>query len=241
MNYQEDRREQSKPVIIHQSLSNSDIIALLRDSNYFIRFSSTVIKDSCIFPSSSVAFLIVDDVFNSRRQTCLPQSTRLASTNEQGEHNDSDRSTELLNRMEKFSRLHQRCFVILRYSVFDSFATESLQNIQLKFLESRLQVIPVLNDNGQSVVEAMLNIAKVMCKPVSEVLKERLESIQASFKSSVTLMHETLKMLDLSPEEINLVQDGIGSLKKLILATEQDLLDCGLSREVVVRIQRFFS
>lgn len=152
MNYQDDRREQAKPVIIHQSLSNSDIITLLRDSNYFIRFSSTVIKDSCIFPSSSVAFLIVGDVFNSRRQM-YPQSTRLASVNEQEKHDDSDRCTELLNRMEKFSKLHQRCFVILRYSVFDSFTTESLQNIQLKFLESRLQVIPALSNNGQSVVD----------------------------------------------------------------------------------------
>lgn len=119
-----------KAAILDRALSNTIIADFLRRNNYLVRFSNSVIRYTCIFPSSGVAFLIV---FNDQLSPPL----------------DNENDQKLLNDIHKFYKLHKTCYVILEQQQDKlkdrHFEVELIHSLQRKYLCDRLQFIPVPN------------------------------------------------------------------------------------------------
>lgn len=212
-----------KAAILDRALSNTIIADFLRRNNYLVRFSNSVIRYTCIFPSSGVAFLIV---FNDQLSPPL----------------DNENDQKLLNDIHKFYKLHKTCYVILEQQQDKlkdrHFEVELIHSLQRKYLCDRLQFIPV--PNIKTVVQVMMNIDKLRSKSSVDILSQRFKNFVSSVIGN-TNMVQTLLSTSLTESQINWVQDDVGSLRNLVAMRSQDLLDFGLSSETVSKIISFFT
>ncbi|XP_053409048.1 protein SPO16 homolog [Mercenaria mercenaria] len=211
------------PVIIHQSMSHTDYATILRQKQLKVRVSDGVIPGTVIFPLSGVAFLIIP----------LSQATI-----QDPENKCIQLSQELIDRVEKFLHIHRKCYMLCQAPLHGQSERNVFSMIQRKYLDTRLNMIPV--HNATEAVKSMLTIAKALCKPVSDILHERLQSvIKEQLQNDV--MTAALKQLGLSNHECQVIEDGLGSLSKLVAASREELLDCSLDSTTVDKILQFFN
>ncbi|XP_063423346.1 protein SPO16 homolog [Mytilus trossulus] len=205
------------PVILNQSLQGSGWDKVLRQHRMKIRGSNSTIENSVIFPKSGVAFLVI------------PLSSCTIG--------QFDIKHEVLQLTEKFTQLHARGYALMLASLHSEREMRICSEIQTKFLETKLQMIAIHNvDEG---IQAMINIAKVLCKPTSDVMFRRLDELAHHFSIDDTTK-SALEQLGLSEHQIHILQDCLGSLANIVKANKEDLLDCSLDSETADKMIKFF-
>ncbi|XP_041371910.1 protein SPO16 homolog [Gigantopelta aegis] len=205
------------PVIIHQSLEHTELGKFLAQKRFKLRISETVTPYSIIFPKSGVAFLYVNlspSLWNS-------ESEQLKQ--------------DFINSIDKFVQVHRNCYFLAQASQYGEKEFKLLSAIQLHYLLTTLQIVPI--HNASDGVKAMINIAKLLCKPVSDLMNERFRIL---LQNQTATVPSILKQLHLDDHQIQMLQDGVGSLATLASATRDDLLDCCLDSATANRILEFF-
>ncbi|XP_046580985.1 protein SPO16 homolog [Haliotis rubra] len=207
------------PVILHQSLEKSEISRLLRQKNFKIRNSESVTSNSIIFPMSGVAFMILDlkDVIRDSPEG----GTR----------------TEVWESIDKFVQVHRRCYILAQAPCHAEQEQCVFSAIQEKYMTSPLQMIPVHTPTES--IQAMLNIAKLLCKPMGEVVTRRFQGLLTQ-QLSGDVTGAALTQLGLTEPQIQFIQDGIGNLAQLATASRDDLLNCSLDTDTADRILDMF-
>ncbi|KAK3713000.1 hypothetical protein QZH41_014109 [Actinostola sp. cb2023] len=172
------------PVIVNVSLSNSEVCRLL-EKNHKMRVSDTTGEDTVIFPLSSVAFLLLN-------------SSDIMTRNDDG---NSRLDANIMKRIERFQQIHRNCYVIVTSNMMSAKQLQCLVALQERFSQ-HLGFIPVCNSKES--VNCMTNIAKVTCKPLSNVIKERLQNLQSSTIIESVVLH-ILSNLGLTLHDILLI------------------------------------
>lgn len=205
------------PVILNQSLQGSAWDKVLRQNRMKIRGSNCTIENSVIFPKSGVAFLVI-----SLSSCTIGQF---------------DIKHDVLQLTEKFTQLHARGYALMLASLHSEREMRICSEIQTKFLNTKLQMIAIHSvDEG---IQAMINIAKVLCKPTSDVMFSRLDELAHNFSIDNTT-ESVLAQLGLSEHQIHILQDCLGSLANIVKANKEDLLDCNLDSETADKMINFF-
>ncbi|XP_060552727.1 protein SPO16 homolog [Ruditapes philippinarum] len=210
------------PVIIHHSMLKTEYETIFRQKQLKVRVSNGVIPGSVVFPLSSVAFLIVPV---SRATTLDPE-------------NNIQLSQELIERVDNFLKVHKNCYMLCQAPLHGQNEKQVFAMIQRMYLNTRLNMIPV--HNAMEGVKTMFTIAKGLCKPVSDILNERLEQVVKEQKKS-DFMTAALKQLGLTNHECQVIEDSLGSLRNLATASREDLLNCSLDSNTVDKLLQFFN
>lgn len=176
--------------------------------------STGTLPHMCLFPQSSVAFMIVpvNKTLTSWPPTDKPQL-----------HED------LLKNFAEFTKLKHKCFVLLCSAVHGADEQQVLSLLQQHFLCDRLNFLPV--HNSKECVECMINIAKVSCKPLSDVIRGRFERVQQQFLSEENIA-AIVRGMAIEEAKCGLVLDGCQGLSGMAKATQRDLQDCNIDASV---------
>ena len=169
--------------------------------------STGTLPHTCLFPQSSVAFMVV------------PVSETLSSW----PPNDRPQLREnLLKNLTEFCKLKHKCFVLLCSAVYGTNEQKVLSLLQEQFFSEPLSFLPV--HNSKECTECMISIAKVSCKPLSDVIRERFERVQQQFftEESITAI---VNGMGIEQAKCGLVLDGCQGLSGLAKASQRDLQD----------------
>ncbi|XP_020917436.1 uncharacterized protein LOC110254739 [Exaiptasia diaphana] len=209
------------PVIVNISLSNSEVCRLLRSGkNNKVRLSENTGEDVIIFPLSSVAFFLL----NSGKIIDSTDGFKTINAN-------------LVERLEKFNQIHRHGYVIISLNTQPVQQFELLILLQERFSKVHLNFIPV--SSSIESVQCMDNIAKVTCKPLIDVIKERLQKLQSSAISESVIL-QILSSLGLNMHDCSVLHDGCQSIANIAMATEEELMDYSLDHETAKKIVSFF-
>lgn len=85
----------------------------------------------------------------------------------------------------------------------------------------------------------MQNITKVTCKPICEVIEQRMVALKKEIESEGSVL-EILKRLGLTESESMMVLDGCGGLSGMAKTSYEDLMDLNLPTITVGKIMRLF-
>ncbi|XP_076455914.1 protein SPO16 homolog isoform X2 [Babylonia areolata] len=182
--------------------------------------SESSTDSSVIFPLSNVAFFY------------LPVNPALFS------HVDSSKQrSALFYSLGKFVDVHGHSYLVLVSHDMCNKTFSLLTEIQTRYLASRLQVIPV--QSAAAAAAAMVDIAKLQCRPVAGKMQERF-CLLLNRLLLEDVCPRLLHQLGLDTHQLQLVQDGIGSLSRLTSASTADLMDCALDANTAVAVTRFF-
>lgn len=176
----------------------------------FVSVSAGTLTHTCIFPQSSVAFMVIP-VAEALTQ-CPPKEI-------------SEIEKQLSQTLTKFSELHQRCYVLLCAPLLGKSEQQLLMLLQQRFLSRNLHFLPVHNAN--ECTECMISIARVMCKPLCTVIQERMGNVQEQFLKEEKLL-DVIQQIGAGEHESLLLLDGCGSLSNIAKSSVCDLLECGL-------------
>ena len=105
--------------------------------------------------------------------------------------------------------------------------------LQETFLKEDLQFIPLHNSN--ECLSCMLNITKVTCKPLSEVISQRMAMLKKELESEDSILG-ILGRLGLSESESMMVLDGCGGLSGLARATYEDVVDLNIDSRTLEKV-----
>ncbi|KAK2159181.1 hypothetical protein NP493_1740g00008 [Ridgeia piscesae] len=209
------------PVIINTSLRESELAKILQ-YQHKVRFSETTLENSCIFPLSGIAFLVLPLADLTR--SCLSGRPVVIDTH-------------VINSIEKFLSVHRDCYAVGVAASHGDREVAIFNAIQSKFLGSKLQLLPA--HNAHESVEVMLTVAKVKCKKVQGILRGRLDALQKSHTPHGVLLH-ALSTIGLSSHECHVLEQGLGSLSTVASADKTNLGDCSLDSQAANKIQTFF-
>ncbi|XP_013395863.1 uncharacterized protein C1orf146 homolog [Lingula anatina] len=216
------KTDQQWPVIIHTSLENTEIGRLLKQQHK-VRVSGTVVQNSCIFPKSGIAFLIVP---LQEAVTVWPIQEKV--------HLDP----ELTQRLEKFLQVHAYCYVIATAPLHGKEELAVFSVLQQRFF-GQLHMIPA--HSAEECVQNMLILAKMTCPPVSDLLPKRLQKMSATqLDVEEMVLDQMVANQILNRQECLLVLDTMGSVGAIVGASRDQLLDCGLGKQAVDRMIKFF-
>ncbi len=184
--------------------------------------SPTTLANTCIFPQSSVAFMIVganDAVTNwPPTETC------------QIDHAFSQR-------LLRFSTLHQRCYILLCSPMLGTNEQKVLSALQEHFLSSGLHFLPV--HNASECIENMTTFAKVLCKPLSSVILERLEHVRQRLISDEAVL-KIVEKIGLQEFEVHLLVDGCGRLASMAQLSMEELTELSMDGPTAQKVLRLF-
>lgn len=86
--------------------------------------------------------------------------------------------------------------------------------------------------NSRECMSCMLNIAKVTCRPLSDLIRKRMAALEAQLVSEESILF-VLREFGLSEQESFMVLDGCGGLAGLARASAEELRDLNLTQETV--------
>lgn len=136
---------------------------------------------------------------------------------------------DLLKNFSEFSKLKHNCFILLCSAVFGRDEQRALSFLQQSYFSDRLNFLPV--HNSKECCECMISIAKVSCKPLSDIIRERFERVQQQFLSEGTVM-TILCAMGIDEEKCGLLLDGCRGLLGMSRATQRDLQDYNIDASV---------
>ncbi|XP_069006072.1 protein SPO16 homolog [Embiotoca jacksoni] len=142
-------------IIVSTSLQNHDTHRMLNSQQHRIRFSDSVGSGAFIFPLSGTAFLLVEP-------QDLPEPLE---------------ESVLIEKIQKFVRVHRNCFLLLHAPFNGKKELETLTLIQHRLFGSNLRILPVRNH--ADVVKGMLTIAKATSKPHVDSIRDRMSRARA--------------------------------------------------------------
>ncbi|XP_078661508.1 protein SPO16 homolog [Branchiostoma floridae x Branchiostoma belcheri] len=213
---------QQWPVIVNASLQNSDVTRLLQQQQHKTRVSDTTLRHTCIFPQSGVAFMII------------PLNESLTEWPPSG---DSVLDSSLVDRIEKFLAVHRNCYLLTTAALYGHHEMAALSTLQNKFMDRKLYLLPA--HNASECVQSMTTIAKATYKPSCEMIRHRLCKLLAN-QISDDIVLQIISRLGLSQHECLVLQQGLGTMGRVALASREELLDCSLDSETVDRVIKFF-
>lgn len=176
--------------------------------------STGTLPHTCLFPQSSVAFMIlpVSDTITSWPPNDQPQLHK-----------------ELLKNLTEFSKLKHKCFVLLCSALYGTNEQKVLSLLQQHFFSFQLNFLPV--HNSKECTECMISIAKVSCKPLSDVIRERFERVHHQFLSEENIASIVCGM-GIEEAKYGLLLDGCQGLVGIAKASQHDLQDCNINASV---------
>ena len=188
----------------------------------FTTVSTGTLPHTCIFPQSSVAFMMlpVTEVF-----TAWPPSEA------------SETNSHLSQWLIKFCELHQRCYVLLCAPMFGVDEQKVLSALQQQYLDQNIHFLPA--HSSSECVDCMINIARVTCKPLCLMIHERFQAVQEQFTSEDSVFN-IVNHIGIGQHETHVLLDGCNSVSVIAQATVDDLLDCSLDSSTAKQVQRFF-
>ncbi len=223
--------------ILHHSLNDTELHRLLKADNYRIKgrlrqtyetgplfiylffpsVSTGTVKNTCIFPQSTAAFMI------------LSASQVMHSSQA---HIDSEVSSNL----KKFSQLHHKCFVFLLSGLIGTQEQKILSILQEEYLNSDLSFL--LAHNIPECAQCMFSIAKVLCKPLSDVIRGRLQRLYGQVCSEDNIL-AVLSELGIDQCTGIILLDGCGGLAGIARATQRgELVDYNISHSLISSITK---
>ncbi|XP_071825381.1 protein SPO16 homolog isoform X2 [Apostichopus japonicus] len=212
----------SWPIVIHTNLKNEQISHYFQSQGHKVRYN--IIPSTIIFPKSSIAFLIT-------------QSSNFLETTKENESHSS-LENKMFKRLEKFTSTHRNCYLLLKIANLEETMWNAIERVQMRFMDTKLQMI--FAEKDMSCIQSMITIAQATCKPASTILQSKLkEHLRGQF--SVEKILSTLEPTGLSEHDCLVLQQGLGSLRNISQATEDQLLDCSLSPEAVKKLINFFA
>ncbi|XP_064644646.1 protein SPO16 homolog [Lineus longissimus] len=147
------------PVIVNSSLKDGEVVKML-SQHHKVRVAEKTIENTCIFPVSGVAFMI-QVVHVSTPTWSPPEHAALRS--------------DIIERLEKFLRIHRRCYLLLVADLHGPREFAVIMTTQQQFFNQQLNILPVHSLTES--VHSMLKIAKVTCQPGSGKLKGWISSV----------------------------------------------------------------
>ena len=137
-------------------------------------------------------------------------------------------------RLIKFSKIHQKCYVLLCAPMLGVNEQKVLSALQERYLPYGLHFLPVHNSN--ECVQCMMTIAKVMCKPVSTLIHERFKRVQEQLLSEEGIL-SIVDQVGLKELETLLLLDGCGSLASIAQASVDNLMEFSLDSSAALHVQ----
>lgn len=182
---------------------------------YHFTVSSGTLPHTCLYPQSSVAFMI------------LPTSSILTTwpPTEQ-----SKLLPQLALNLDKFSKLHHRRYILVTSPLIGAHEQAVISLLQDRFLMTNMQFLPM--HNSKECVSCMQNIAKLTCKPLSALVLSRMADLESQLVSEEGVMG-ILGGCGLSPRECVMLMDGCGGLSGLAQASKEELVDLNLDRATI--------
>ncbi|KAJ8035677.1 hypothetical protein HOLleu_19424 [Holothuria leucospilota] len=153
--------------------------------SFFYTDSDSTVPSTVIFPKSSIAFLI------SQKDDILKEVSEKS--------NESLLSQEFIDRMDKFTKMHRNCYLVLKATPLDNNVWCAIWKIQQRFIDSRLQLI--FAEKDMDCIQAMTTIAQATCKPTSTVLQSTLQQHLANQLTDGTTLR-ILQQTGLSEHDI---------------------------------------
>ncbi|XP_052806512.1 protein SPO16 homolog [Mya arenaria] len=190
--------------------------------DYLFTVSDSTVPGSVIFPLSCVAFLPIP----LANVTCTDPKT-----------NNTTLTQELHDRLDRFLQVHRKCYSLCLAPLHGSPEKHAFALIQKEYLDSRLEMLKV--HNNAEAVKCMVTIAKSLCKPTGDLLSERLNAV-INDQLGVSHITTALRQLGLNVHECQVVEDRLGNMKRVAMATRDELLDCSLDSTTVDRLYTFF-
>ncbi|XP_032240372.2 uncharacterized protein LOC5514804 isoform X1 [Nematostella vectensis] len=212
--------EPSWPIIINYSLADSELRSIFQSHNYKVRVSKSNGKDVVIFPLSSVAFFLL----------------RLDEITAQID-GKSNVDQEVVHRIKKLRQIHRHCYVFAMNPSMSKREYHIILELQNRFLEEKLGFL--LACSPKECAESMLNIAKITCKPLNCVVKERLQKLKSATVSDGVIL-DILSNLGLNSHQCFVLQQGCKSIANIATACEEDIIGCTLDQNIAQRIKHFF-
>ncbi len=139
-------------------------------------------------------------------------------------------------RLLQFSKLHHKCYVLLCTPMLGINEQKVLSALQDHFLSCGLHFLPV--HNASECVESMVTIAKVLCKPLSLVILERLERVQHQLVSEEKVVG-IVEKIGLKEFETFLLMDGCGRLASIAQLSMEELMDLSLDGPAAQKVLEF--
>lgn len=188
---------------------------------FLILVSRGTFLHTCIFPQSSIAFMVIP---TSEVLTNWPPVEPCQI------------DQQLVQNLTKFSKLHYKSYVLLCAPLLGTSEQKVISALQQRFLTHSLHFLPV--HNATECVECMTSIAKVTCKPLSSVIRERMDRVQEQLLSEETVL-SIISQCGLSKHESLFLLDGCSSLACIARASLDDLMECSLDHATAEGVQRF--
>lgn len=180
----------------------------------YLTVSTGTLPHTCLFPQSSVAFMIVP---TTEALTLWPPN----------DHPQLHK--ELLKNFTEFSKLKHNCFVLLCSAVYGADEQRVLSLLQQHYFSDRLNFLPV--HNSKECFECMISIVKVSCKPLSDIIRERFERVQQQFFSEENV-EAVVREIGVEGAKCGLLLDGCGGLSGMAKASQRDLQDYNIDASV---------
>ena len=128
----------------------------------------------------------------------------------------------LLKNLTEFCKLKHNCFVLLCSAVYGADEQKVLSLLQEHFFSKQLNFLPV--HNSKECTECMISIAKVSCKPLSDVIRERFERVQQQFFTEENIAM-IVSGMGIDQAKCGLLLDGCQGLSGMAKASQRDLQD----------------
>lgn len=139
--------------------------------------------------------------------------------------------SEVASNLKKFSQLHHKCYVFVLAGLIGEAEQLILSFLQEQYLSSDLSFLPV--HNADECAQCMLSIAKVMCKPLSDVIRDRFQQVHDQFTSEENIL-TVLGELGVDRQTGIILLDGCGGLAGVAKATRRgELIDYNMSHSLI--------
>ncbi len=147
-------------------------------------------------------------------------------------HIDSEVATNL----KKFSQLHHKCYVFILSGLFGPHEQRILSILQEEYFSTDLSFLPA--HNVGECAQCMFSIAKVLSKPLSDVIRERLQRLCDKVCSEDNIL-TILTELGVDQRTGLILLDGCGGLAGVARATRKgELIDYNISRSLIASITK---
>ena len=186
--------------------------------------STGTVQHTCIFPQSTAAFMVLP---SSEVLDACPSSHKLQIR------------PEVKANLKKLSELRHKCYVFLCAPLIGTTEQNILYLLQDNYLHSNLQFLPA--HNSKECTESMFSIAKVMCKPLSTVIRERFERLRGQVTAEENVIG-VLAELGVDERKSMFLLDGCGGLAGVARAAKNgELVDYNLNSSLVTYMEKILN
>ncbi|GFR70207.1 hypothetical protein ElyMa_000322400 [Elysia marginata] len=142
-------------VIVQSDLASSHVGQHLKHRGIKVKRAESVLKGSVIFPKAKVAFMVLEVTRQFLTQFAETENSPIASP--------SNDYTAALARVDKFTRIHGHCYILLQAPLFTERELAFLYHLQTRYLDV-MSVDILISHSAEECVSAMLTISTVSKK-----------------------------------------------------------------------------